>query len=957
MKQFRITILLTMLMSMFGAKAFAHDIAVANKDGKILYYKWINDHTELAICYQGSSYDDYDNEYSGDVVIPESVEYEGNTYSVTQIWPSAFRNCTGLTSAIIPNSVTSVGDFAFSECRSLTSVNIGNGVTSIGDGAFVECRSLHSVTIPNSVTSIGGSAFYKCSALTYVIIPNSVTSIGESAFSDCSGLSSVTIPNSVTSIENHAFYFCSGLTSVTIPNSVTSIGYETFYNTAWYNNQPDGLVYAGKVAYAYKGIMPANTIITLKEGTLGIADYAFSGCSGLTSVEIPNSVTSIGEYAFSSCYGLTFVTIGNNVTSIGKGAFNGCSGLTSVTIPNSVTSIGGHAFYNCSGLTSVTIPNSVTSIGSYAFENTAWYNNQPDGIVYIGKVVYKYKGEMPANTAITLEDGTLEIAGSAFGGCSGLSSVTIPNSVTSIGSSAFYGCNGLTSITIPSSVTSIESYTFSGCSGLTSITIPSSVTSIGSGAFYGCSGLTSITIPNSVTCIGESAFEECSGLTSVTIPNSVTSIGRYPFRGCSGLTSIVVEDGNTFYDSRNNCNAIIEKNSNTLIAGCNNTIIPNSVTSIGDGAFSSCNGLTSVTIPNSVTSIGDGAFSSCNGLTSVIIPNSVTSIGEDAFYYCSSLTSVTIPNSVTSIGRSAFSGCSGLTSVDIPNGVTSIGDCAFRDCSGLTSVTIPNSVTNIGYDGFSGCTALNEIICKADTPPTCGDVAFRDINKSVCKLYVPKGHLADYQTADQWKEFTNIEEEEISETTEDVIKITSAGQTTWCSAYDLDFTDIEGIKAYTAGGYDRVSGTIWLMRVKQVPANEGILIMGTPGDYKVPHKTTGTYYVNMMKGTLLPITIYETEGEYTNYYLSSGSNGVGFYKVNGTVELKANRAYLPLLKGTTQAGTRFIGLGFEDDGTTDLTPALSKGEGAGEWYTLQGQRVNKPGKGIYIRNGKKVVIK
>ena len=192
---------------------------------------------------------------------------------------------------------------------------------------------------------------------------------------------------------------------------------------------------------------------------------------------------------------------------------------------------------------------------------------------------------------------------------------------------------------------------------------------------------------------------------------------------------------------------------------------------------------------------------------------------------------------------------------------------------------------------------------------------------------------------------------------EDAIKISDAGQTTWCSAYDLDFTGIEGIKAYTAGGYDRVSGTIWLMRVNQVPANEGILIIGTPGDYKVPHKTTGTYYANLMKGTLQPITIYETEGEYTNYYLSNGDSGVGFYKVNGSVALKANRAYLPLLKGTTRAGTRFIGIGFEDDGTTNLTPALSKGEGEGEWYTLQGQRVAKPGKGLYIRNGKMVIVR
>ena len=212
------------------------------------------------------------------------------------------------------------------------------------------------------------------------------------------------------------------------------------------------------------------------------------------------------------------------------------------------------------------------------------------------------------------------------------------------------------------SVTSIGNETFFNCS-LTSVTIPNSVTSIGSSAFEGCSGLTSVTIPNSVTSIGGDAFDWCSGLTSVTIPNSVTSIGDYAFSGCSGLTSIVVETGNAKYDSRDNCNAIIETSSNALIAGCQNTIIPNSVTSIGKYAFDGCSGLTSVTIPNSVTSIGNLAFYLCSGLTSVTIPNSVTEISDDAFYYCRSLTSVTIPNSVTYIGRDAFYGCYELTDV------------------------------------------------------------------------------------------------------------------------------------------------------------------------------------------------------------------------------------------------------------------------------------------------------
>ena len=253
----------------------------------------------------------------------------------------------------------------------------------------------------------------------------------------------------------------------------------------------------------------------------------------------------------------------------------------------SVTSIGDYAFYACSGLTALTIPNSVTSIGR-----------------------------------------------SAFFGCSGLTALTIPNSVTSIGEYAFYYCPGLTSITIPNSVTSIGESAFSGCSGLTALTIPNSVTSIGEGAFFGCSGLTSITIPNSVTSIGEYAFYNCSGLTSITIPNSVTSIGKRAFSDCSGLNSIIVESGNTTYDSRNNCNAIIEKSTNTLITGCKNTAIPNSVTSIGEYAFSDCTGLTSITIPNSVTSIGENAFFYCEKLEEVkCFAENVPETATDAFYF------------------------------------------------------------------------------------------------------------------------------------------------------------------------------------------------------------------------------------------------------------------------------------------------------------------------------------
>ena len=272
--------------------------------------------------------------------------------------------------------------------------------------------------------------------------------------------------------------------------------------------------------------------------------------------------------------------------------------------------------------------------------------------------------------------------------------------VTSIGDYAFHKCIGLKSVTIPNSVTSIGDDAFSGCSGLTSVTIGNSVTSIGMWAFNACA-LTSVHIPNSVTSISYMAFAACGSPTSVNIPNSVTYIGEKAFVGCDDLTNIVVEEGNGVYDSRNNCNAIIETASNTLIAGCKTTIIPNSVSTIGNSAFSSCRGLTSVTIPNSVTSIGGGAFQYCSGLTSVTIPNSVTSIGSEAFFRCSGLTSVTIGNSVTSIGMWAFSYCSGLTSITIPESVTTIGNYAFNNCSGLKRLQFDAINCTIGDNAFS----------------------------------------------------------------------------------------------------------------------------------------------------------------------------------------------------------------------------------------------------------------
>ena len=391
----------------------------------------------------------------------------------------------------------------------------------------------------------------------------------------------------------------------------------------------------------------------LDNGTLEITGYNGSD----TEIVIPSEID------------------GKAVTSIDIWAFEGCTGLTSVTIPESVTSIGSGAFYGCSGLASITIPDSVTSIGAWAFYNTAWYNNQPDGVAYAGKVAYGYKGKMPDNTKIDFKDGTLGFADSAFLNSKGLTSVTIPDSVTSIAYGAFGKCTDLANITIPDSVTSIKGGAFENCSSLTSFTIPDSVISIEYGAFENCTGLASITIGNGVTNIGDSAFSGCTSLASITIPDGVTSIGKYAFSVCTGLTSI---------------------------------IIPNSIKYICDGAFYN-SGLTSVTIPNSVTHIGKGTFEECTELKKVKLSESMTAISEWTFWNCTALSAVTIPDSVKKIGYRAFDNCKSLTNIVFPDSITSIGPLAFSLCSGLTSITLPESVTSIGADAFAGCTSLSNV--------------------------------------------------------------------------------------------------------------------------------------------------------------------------------------------------------------------------------------------------------
>ena len=366
-------------------------------------------------------------------------------------------------------------------------------------------------------------------------------------------ISKVIIENGVTSIGDYSFYECTGMTSVTIPDSVMSIG-----------------------------------------------AHAFFECTNLTSAKIPDSVTNIENSAFANCSGMKNVVIGNGITNINDFMFAGCYSLTNISIPDGVTSIGGCAFEECTALTNIIIPDSVTDIRDYAFDDTAWLNSKPDGLVYAGKVAYKYKGEMPENTSIILKDGTKGIANRAFESNNNLTNVIIPDSVTSIGRYAFSSCKSLVNITIPESVTSIYEAVFFNCISLTSIIIPDSVVWIGDGVFSGCTNLLSVKLSNSITRIGEAMFLGCINLNSVIIPDSVSMISNGAFWNCSNLESVK---------------------------------FGNNVTSIGYSSFKNCIGLKSITLPDRLSYIIDEAFKGCTGLTNVTIPNNVKIIGKYALGY------------------------------------------------------------------------------------------------------------------------------------------------------------------------------------------------------------------------------------------------------------------------------------------------------------------------------------
>ena len=887
--------------------------------------------------------------------------------SVTNIGDFSFSGCTGLTSITLPNSVTSIGSSAFSNCLGLTSVAIPNSVTNIGSNAFSQCSVLSSVTIPNSVSSIGKDTFYGCRALTSVTIPNGVTSIGESTFYNCSSLSSITIPNSVTSIGNKAFYGCHSLASVTIPNSVTSIGGFTFYECT------------------------SLTSVIIPNSVTNIDSYAFWGCSILSSVTIPNSVTTIGWSAFSNLEDLRYnarnatlseafpisiksVTIGNGVEAIPAYFLSGNSYVTSITIPESVTSIGEKAFSDCKNLidlkynakraiisepfptsiktvtignevetipshflydnknvTSITIPNSVTTIEYYAFQNCT------------NLVDLKYN----AKRATLSESFPTSIK-----------TVTIGNEVEVIPSKFLLGNKNITSITIPNSVTSIGNDAFG--SNISSIDFPNASNCYFDGSMFyktewykewneGTENYLYLgdclfaykgkdktaTIKNGTKKIWASVFSGCDNLTSVTIPNSVTSIGEYAFQDCWMLTSIT---------------------------------IPNGVTSIAECTFSNCMNLTSVTIPNSVTFIDKSAFSSCLSLRSINIPNGVTSIGDCAFIGCTGLTSVTISKNVTRIGDSAFSGCIRLKEIYLLNPIPpEISTRTFEDVSTqYVKVFVPEGAgdaykypTYKIYDRLIYWTVFANIY----------EMAFPSVLPEAKEIIVSDG--TPTITKGYYKEKTITYVRESSAISKD-------NYASFCLPFAVDPVDAQFKTVYVPLGvalYNTEQNTLRIGFYKEnkiIPAGTPFLAIlavddkveiknALPVNYDsnmsvVKSSVVRTYNSNDCSGIMSENNDYAIifSGTYQKAYPTNANTFNTDGSVGPSAYVAPYRAYIDLTKNRSNA--KIITSFDEDAETTGITNAQYLSS-APQMYDLNGRMVdeNAQKSGVYIKNGKKYI--
>ena len=749
---------------------------------------------------------------SGDIVIPQFVNYKNTQYQVIRIGNSAFRNCDAITNVELPEGLIGIGYFAFNGCRALTNIEL-----------------------PNSLEYISGSAFQNCS-LTSINLPNKIKSIGDGAFTGCD-IKSVTIPASVLTLYDKSFPSAKKIIFLgnTKPSEITSsINIDRICYVSSKTNYGFGIEYAnlsslfevGGVKYvlvsarertcdiidcAYNSnaenivIDSLVTYRNIKLKVKNINDYAFYKNDLIRSAVIKNN-GYIGDYAFYGCDNIENTTLGNNVDSIFTYAFNGCTKLEEITVPNNVPYLGASCFSACTSLDKVIVGTGVKVLNPSTFS----------GCKSLAEVTI---GE---NVALIYTD--------VFSGCCSLSSITIPQATKKIDDNVFTDCTNLGEVIIANRTDSIilgnkckyintskyyplfadckldsvyiggkliydktaaKGYSpFNGNTYLRSVAFNDTEVAIYDSEFAGCSNLQNIVFGKGIASIGKTAFANCSSLPGIDIPNEIKSLGKRSFYNCTALKSAKIGTGiNTLeWATFENCSSLtdmkigvnVETIAKSVLRGCTSLPqinIPQATLTVSDSVFYNCTSLTNVIIEDRTTTLtlGSNGSSSSSSATSSTNPlfyscpldsvyiggkikyNTQKIYGFSPFFRNTSLRTVVVTDRETMVYDNEFYGCSGLTDVVIGDGVTSIGNWAFSGCSSLTNFAFGNSVKTIGEEAFSDCTNMVKLVSSCNEPPVCGNQALADIDIWNCTLYVPNDYIDAYYNAEQWWDFFFIE--------------------------------------------------------------------------------------------------------------------------------------------------------------------------------------------------------
>lgn len=551
-------------------------------------------------------------------------------------------------------------------------------------------------------------------------------------------------------------------------------------------------------------------------------------------------------------------------------------------------------------------------------------------------VCYKVTDAEAKEVAVTaIDDVTWTEMTTAYTGYSG--DIVIPATVT-------YG-------DVTYNVTSVREYAFAVKNNynakLTSVQLPESITTLGNNAFHNCTKLKSVNIPKAVTALPNMLFNSCRSLTDVELPSGLKSIGMSAFSGCTTLTALHIPEG---------------------------------VTEIGTSAFYSCSKLSSVNIPDGVTRIEGATFSYCSSLVEFPWHDGITYIGSNAFSGCAGIKEFSLPDNdkITNIQSSVFQDCTGLTKVEIPERITSIGQNAFKGCDNVTTIVLPSTLASLStYSfGMQNYHNLKDVFVNSTTPPSFSGAGFSGYDYQVfgyadftdpykhhrdVVLHVPAGTAEAYKSADIWKYFA--EYGQIVEPVVDDHATVSMGAryATFCSTSALDFSQVEGVKAYVATSFDPEDGTLSVSRIDKVPATTGLLLIADSdagGEFTIPYTEKASYCVNLLKGLTVSRELPTTEGAYTNFILANGTNGIGFYRSSGGT-LDAGKAYLPLpTELFSEAGARSFSI-VVDNEPTAIRNRVAEADKDGQWHSLSGTVMNeRPSKaGIYIHGGKKVIVK